>query len=219
MRAAAVARMLSIVPSTTEGGSMSEIENARPLQTALIAAILASAVLEAIYYYGGVAGEADDTPLRAAVVGTAGAALSIALRPNAAAATQSGTVMPIQNPAMDGSAIRPSPPPTGPAARPARPHKRHGSSARRSRPPEGRARAPSAGGDPRGRRRWFAVRAVSDSPVDRALRGDFASARSTRARRADIARARGAATSRARVVQRRDRERVGRERAHDQDSR
>jgi hypothetical protein len=51
-------------------------EGTRSLRMALAAAVLASAGLMAIYYYGGVAGHADSTPLRAAIVGTAGAAVA-----------------------------------------------------------------------------------------------------------------------------------------------
>jgi hypothetical protein len=46
------------------------------LRRALAVAVLLSAALEAIYYYGGIAGKADSAPLRAALVGTAGAALA-----------------------------------------------------------------------------------------------------------------------------------------------
>jgi|tagenome__1003787_1003787.scaffolds.fasta_scaffold20986241_3 hypothetical protein len=52
---------------------MIETESTRPLSRALAAAVLLSAALMAIYYYGGVAGHADETPLRAALVGSAGA--------------------------------------------------------------------------------------------------------------------------------------------------
>jgi len=55
---------------------MISIEATRPLSRALAAAVLLSATLMAIYYYGGVAGHADDTPLRAALVGSAGAVLA-----------------------------------------------------------------------------------------------------------------------------------------------
>src|SRR4051812_18690143 len=55
---------------------MSETESTRPLSRALSAAVLLSAALMAIYYYGGIAGQADETPLRAALVGSAGAALA-----------------------------------------------------------------------------------------------------------------------------------------------
>jgi hypothetical protein len=48
----------------------------RPLSRALSAAVLLSAALMAIYYSGGVAGQADDTPLRAALVGSAGAVVA-----------------------------------------------------------------------------------------------------------------------------------------------
>ncbi len=58
---------------------MVNTDDTRSLGTALAVAVLASAGLMGIYYYGGVAGHADSTPLRAAVVGTAGAALAAAL--------------------------------------------------------------------------------------------------------------------------------------------
>lgn len=46
------------------------------LARALAVAVLLSAALEAIYYYGGVAGKADSTPLRATLVGAAGAVVA-----------------------------------------------------------------------------------------------------------------------------------------------
>ena len=49
---------------------MINIDDMRSLRMALTAAVLASAGLMAIYYYGGVAGHADSTPLRAAIVGS-----------------------------------------------------------------------------------------------------------------------------------------------------
>lgn len=55
---------------------MVNTEGTRSLRMALAAAVLASAGLMAIYYYGGVSGHADSTPLRAAIVGTAGAAVA-----------------------------------------------------------------------------------------------------------------------------------------------
>lgn len=55
---------------------MVKTEDTRPLATALAVAVLASAGLMGIYYFGGIAGHADSTPLRAAVVGTVGAALA-----------------------------------------------------------------------------------------------------------------------------------------------
>ena len=51
-------------------------EGAQPLAVALAVAVVVSAALEAIYYYGGVAGQADDTPLRAALVGAIGATVA-----------------------------------------------------------------------------------------------------------------------------------------------
>jgi signal transduction histidine kinase len=58
---------------------MVNTEGTRSLGTALAVAVLASAGLMGIYYYGGVAGHADSTPLRAAIVGTAVAAIAAAL--------------------------------------------------------------------------------------------------------------------------------------------
>lgn len=55
---------------------MINTEGTRSLRMALAAAVLASAGLMGIYYYGGVAGHADGTPLRAAIVGTAGAVIA-----------------------------------------------------------------------------------------------------------------------------------------------
>lgn len=55
---------------------MINTEATRSLRVALAGAVLASAGLMAIYYYGGIAGHADSTPLRAAIVGTAGAVLA-----------------------------------------------------------------------------------------------------------------------------------------------
>ena len=55
---------------------MIETESTRPLSRAVAAAVLLSAALMAVYYYGGVAGHADDTPLRASLVGSAGALLA-----------------------------------------------------------------------------------------------------------------------------------------------
>ena|ERR1700729_2451425 len=52
---------------------MTNIDDTRSLRMALAVAVLASAGLMAIYYDGGVAGHADSTPLRAAIVGSAGA--------------------------------------------------------------------------------------------------------------------------------------------------
>jgi hypothetical protein len=58
---------------------MVKAEDTRSLGAALAVAVLASAGLMGIYYYGGVAGHADSTPLRAALVGTAGAGIAAAL--------------------------------------------------------------------------------------------------------------------------------------------
>jgi hypothetical protein len=47
-----------------------------PLNSALVGAVAVTAALEAAYYFGGLAGVPDDTPLRAAAVATAVAALT-----------------------------------------------------------------------------------------------------------------------------------------------
>jgi hypothetical protein len=47
-----------------------------PLRTALLGAVAVTGALEATYYLGGVDGVPDDTPLRAALVASAGAALT-----------------------------------------------------------------------------------------------------------------------------------------------
>jgi hypothetical protein len=49
-----------------------------PLRTALLGAVAITAALEATYYLGGVDGVPDDTPLRAALVASTGAALTAA---------------------------------------------------------------------------------------------------------------------------------------------
>jgi hypothetical protein len=58
---------------------MVSIETRRSFGTTLGWAVLASAGLMAFYYYGGVAGHADDTPVRAALVGTVGAVIAALL--------------------------------------------------------------------------------------------------------------------------------------------
>ncbi len=55
---------------------MTNIDDTRSLRMALTVAVLASAGLMAIYYGGGVAGHADSTPIRAAIVGSAGAVVA-----------------------------------------------------------------------------------------------------------------------------------------------
>jgi hypothetical protein len=50
-------------------------EEARPLRLALLASVPVTGLLEAAYYFGGIQGVRDETPLRAAAVGTAGAAV------------------------------------------------------------------------------------------------------------------------------------------------
>ena len=55
---------------------MINIDDTRSLRMALAVAVLASAGLMAIYYCGGVAGHADSTPIRAAIVGSGGAAVA-----------------------------------------------------------------------------------------------------------------------------------------------
>lgn len=55
---------------------MINTEGTRSLGTALGAAVVASAGLMVLYYYGGVMGNADRTPVRAAIVGTIGAAIA-----------------------------------------------------------------------------------------------------------------------------------------------
>jgi hypothetical protein len=59
-----------------EEESMIRTKGTESLRRALAVAVVLSAALEAFYYYGGIAGEADSAPLRAALVGTAGAALA-----------------------------------------------------------------------------------------------------------------------------------------------
>jgi hypothetical protein len=60
----------------TKEEAMIGTDSTRRLGTALGVGVLLSAALEAIYYYGGVAGTADSTPLRAALVGAAGAVVA-----------------------------------------------------------------------------------------------------------------------------------------------
>ncbi|HEX4734782.1 MAG TPA: hypothetical protein VH247_10235 [Thermoleophilaceae bacterium] len=55
---------------------MTHTKSSKPLRTAIAIAVAASAVLVTIYYYGGVAGQADATPLRAALVGSVGALIA-----------------------------------------------------------------------------------------------------------------------------------------------
>jgi uncharacterized membrane protein len=59
-----------------EGVVMINTEGTRSLGMALGAAVVASAGLMVIYYYGGVMGNADQTPVRAAIVGTVGAVIA-----------------------------------------------------------------------------------------------------------------------------------------------
>jgi hypothetical protein len=53
---------------------MVRIGSTKSLGRALAMSVVLSAALETIYYYGGIAGQADSTPLRAALVGAACAA-------------------------------------------------------------------------------------------------------------------------------------------------
>jgi hypothetical protein len=76
MRRPALSLMLIVEPDSTKEPSMIDTESTRPLSRALSAAVLLSAALMATYYYGGVAGQADDTPLRASLVGSVGAVLA-----------------------------------------------------------------------------------------------------------------------------------------------
>jgi hypothetical protein len=79
MRCRCRSRILIEELQATQGVVMVSIESRRSLGVALAWAVVASAGLMATYYYGGVAGHADDTPVRAALVGTGGAAIAALL--------------------------------------------------------------------------------------------------------------------------------------------
>jgi hypothetical protein len=59
--------------------SLAAMTGSLSLRTALLGAVGLTGALEATYYFGGTGGVADDTPLRAALVATVGAALTAAL--------------------------------------------------------------------------------------------------------------------------------------------
>jgi hypothetical protein len=59
--------------------SLAAMTTRLPLSNALLGAVAVTGALDATYYLGGVDGVPDDTPLRAALVATAGAALTAAL--------------------------------------------------------------------------------------------------------------------------------------------
>jgi hypothetical protein len=62
-----------------DAASLAAMTTRLPLSSALLGAVAVTGALEATYYLGGVDGVPDDTPLRAALVATAGAALTAAL--------------------------------------------------------------------------------------------------------------------------------------------
>lgn len=59
--------------------SLAAMTTQLPLRPALLGAVAITGALEATYYLGGLDGVPDDTPLRAALVATAGAALTAAV--------------------------------------------------------------------------------------------------------------------------------------------